>query len=262
MLRRTSCEHCRSERRGRWDVVYQWSNPAAFVPVGIHRRVCWCGNWSEPRSDLGIGLQHKAGRRERTRKHLVLQWQFGCRWQPGSALFASHRETPPCCSAAAASALQSAVLPSNAFYLLVPLTKTLIFQSLVLHPWKPGTDAHRGFPERLAAEQPVLTAHAVTAQINNGSVLPCKGATSPAGAAVSHPGVRWRLWSPAPSLSLSRSQGSQADPRAELAAPRRPQLPASASEDGQEPSSPSPAYVALGNGKSCLLLVAMGLSCF
>lgn len=170
--------------------------------------------------------------------------------------------TPPCCSAAAASALQSAVLPSNAFYLLVPLTKTLIFQSLVLHPWKPGTDAHRGFPERLAAEQPVLTAHAVTAQINNGSVLPCKGATSPAGAAVSHPGVRWRLWSPAPSLSLSRSQGSQADPRAELAAPRRPQLPASASEDGQEPSSPSPAYVALGNGKSCLLLVAMGLSCF
>lgn len=92
MLRRTSCEHCQSERRGRWDVVYQWSNPAAFVPVGIHRRVCWCGNWSEPRSDLGTGLQHKAGRRERTRKHLVLQWQFGCRWQPGSALFASHRE--------------------------------------------------------------------------------------------------------------------------------------------------------------------------
>lgn len=39
-------------------------------------------------------------------------------------------------------------------------------------------------------------------------------------------------------------------------------LAAGPAEDSQEPRRSSPAYVALQNGQSCLLLAAMGLSCF
>lgn len=106
-------------------------------------QVCRCGNRSEPGSDLGTGLQHEAGGGRRATKFCT-----GGLAAAGSLRLASLCSTSGKIPCHLATVPQTATLPSNGVCLLVPLTKTYLFQRLFFHLRKAGTDA----PSQASAE--------------------------------------------------------------------------------------------------------------
>lgn len=108
-------------------------------------RVCRCGNRSEPGSRFrdwpsARGRRGKKGDGILHRRFSSLRLPFLC----------STSGKLPCRPAAVP---QTATLPSNGFCLLVPLTKTLLFQRLFFHLRKAGA----GAPSPASAEARLLT---------------------------------------------------------------------------------------------------------
>lgn len=126
--------------------MYHPGDPAAFAPAGIRRRGCGFAGVGTDRSlvqDLGTGLQHEAGGGRRARKFCT-----------GGLAAGGSLRLPSLCSTSGkipchpATVPQTATLPSNGFCLLVPLTKTYLFQRLFFRLRKAGTDA----PSQATAE--------------------------------------------------------------------------------------------------------------